>query len=64
MRDVFDDFDTQLQCEEFYTDEAGVCEVDEETSCIGCGACTGECYEDELDVDMLDDELLDEEFDY
>lgn len=46
--DVFDSFD-DLQCEDFYTeaDCAGPCEVDGDTLCISCGACSGECYEDD-----------------
>ena len=47
MSDVFDSFD-DLQCEDFYTEaDAGVCEVDSDTTCIDCGACSGELYEDD-----------------
>lgn len=55
---MFDDFDTEIQCEEFYTDEevAGVCEVDDTTDCIDCGACNGQLYEDD---DVCDGILAD-----
>ena len=42
---MFDDFDTQINCEEFYTQEF-FCSVDEGTDCDGCGACFDNDTED------------------
>lgn len=55
---MFDDFDTQVQCEEFYIEAgiAGICEIDNENPCIGCGACDQSCFDDE-EIGELDDAM-------
>lgn len=45
MADLFDDFDTEVQCEEFYTEEdTFFCNEEVDGVCNGCGTCN---YDDE-----------------
>ena len=44
---MFDDFDTQINCEEFYTAEES-CELEPDSNCIGCGTCNLSDIDEEL----------------